>query len=322
MKSQHIIKLILVLIVIVINGCAIQPEPIKIVESDTKLFGKLKTWEIEKISERVYAYRYTFYRNFFLIGDEGVIVTDPLTVDAASILNKEIKKITNKPIKYLAYSHSHWDHVSGGQIFKDQGAEVVAQRKCKENWINNPNSNVVEPDTVFEKEYTISVGGASLEMYYFGPSHDNCRVVFLIQPDRIMFIADDANPPNALNMIYGAGLADTYVFNLVPYFLKAERLAKQKRVKSIIGSHMSFKDRPMNLVSGTIGSIKSLKEQRLFYQYTIDAVQKALDEKINPEEIPDYLIKKGVLKDTIIGFDEAKMKVLYRRMTNYLLTGE
>ena len=93
MKSQHIIKLILVLIVIVINGCAIQPEPIKIAESDIKLFGKLKTWEIEKISERVYAYRYTFYRNFFLIGDEGVIVTDPLTVDAASILNKEIKKI-------------------------------------------------------------------------------------------------------------------------------------------------------------------------------------------------------------------------------------
>ena len=77
-------------------------------------------------------------------------------------------------------------------------------------------------------------------MHYFGPSHDNCRVVFLIQPDRIMFIADDANPPNGLNMIYGAGLADTYVFNLVPYFLKAERLAKQKRVKSIIGSHMSF----------------------------------------------------------------------------------
>ena len=322
MKYQHIKKLLLVLIVIVMNGCATQPEPIKLAESDTKLFGKLKTWEIEKISERVYAYRYTFYRNFFLIGDEGVIVTDPLTVDAASILNKEIKKITDKPIKYLAYSHSHWDHVSGGQIFKDQGAEVVAQRKCKENWINNPNSNVVEPDTVFEKEYSISVGGASLEMHYFGPSHDNCRVVFLIQPDRIMFIADDANPPNALNMIYGAGLADTYVFNLVPYFLKAERLAKQKRVKSIIGSHMSFKDRPMNLVSGTIGSIKSLKEQRLFYQYTIDAVQKALDKKINPEEIPDYLIKKGVLKDTIIGFDEAKMKVLYRRMTNYLLTGE
>ena len=181
---------------------------------------------------------------------------------------------------------------------------------------------MVEPDTTFEKEYTISVGGASLEMYYFGPSHDNCRVVFLIQPDRIMFIADDANPPNGLNMIYGAGLADTYIFNLVPYFLKAERLAKEKRVKSIIGSHMSFEDRPMNLVSGTIGSIKSLKEQRLFYQYTIDAVQKALDESIHPKEIPDYLIKKGVLKDTIVGFDEAKMQVLYRRMTNYLLTGE
>ena len=30
-------------------------------------------------------------------------------------------------------------------------------------------------------DFKIDVGNASLEMYFYGPSHDNCRVVFLTQ---------------------------------------------------------------------------------------------------------------------------------------------
>ena len=301
---------------------AMQPAPETIAESEKTLFGKLKLWEIEKISPHLYTYRYTFYRNFFLIGEDGIILTDPLTVEAAKILDTELRKISDKPIKYVAYSHSHWDHISGGQIFKDQGAEFVAHQKCEENWLNNPNPNVVKPDIVFDKTYTISVGTPSLEMHYWGPSHDNCRVGFLIRPDRIMFIADDANPPNGWNMLYGAGLADTYIFNLVPFFLQAEKLAAREGVKSVIGSHMSFDKNPMNLVSGTIGSARIIKEQRLFYQNVIEAVEKAMANGIPNKNIPDYLIEEKVLVDKIIGYDEAKMKVLYKRITNFLITGE
>jgi len=301
---------------------AVQPAPETIAESEKTLFGKLKLWEIEKISPHLYAYRYTFYRNFFLIGEDGIILTDPLTVEAAKILDTELRKISDKPIKYVAYSHSHWDHISGGQIFKDQGAEFVAHQKCQENWLNNPNPHVVKPDIVFDKTYTISVGTPSLEMHYWGPSHDNCRVGFLINPDKIMFIADDANPPSGWNMLYGAGLADTYIFNLVPFFLQAEKLAEREGVESVIGSHMSFDKNPMNLVSGTIGSARVIKEQRLFYQSVIEAVEKAMASGLPNENIPDYLIEQKVLTDKIIGYDVAKMKVLYTRITNFLITGE
>ena len=301
---------------------AVQPAPETIAESEKTLFGKFKLWEIVKISPHLYAYRYTFYRNFFLIGEDGIILTDPLPIEAAKILAIELRKISDKPIKYVAYSHSHWDHISGGQIFKDQGAKFVAHRKCQENWLNNPNSNVVKPDIVFDKTYTISVGTPSLEMHYWGPSHDNCRVGFLIRPDRIMFIADDANPPNGWNMLYGAGLADTYIFNLVTFFLQAENVAEREGVESVIGSHMSFDKNPMNLVSGTIGSAQVITEQRLFYQSVIESVEKAMANGIANKNIPDYLIEQKVLADKIIGYDEAKMKVLYKRITNFLITGE
>jgi len=35
----------------------------------------------------------------------------------------EIKKVTDKPIKYLIYSHHHFDHIAGGKPFKDLGAK-------------------------------------------------------------------------------------------------------------------------------------------------------------------------------------------------------
>ena len=222
----------------------------------------------------------------------------------------------------MAYSHSHWDHVSGGQVFKDQGASFVAHEQCLQNWLENPSKNVVKPDQVFANEYRIDVGDSALEMYYFGPSHDNCRVVFLTQPDRYIFIADDANPPNGMNMIYGAGLADTYIFNLVSFFKEAESLARKKRARGVIGSHMSFEKEPMNLVAGTVGSTRVIKQQRKFYELVIKEVQRAMDQGVSPDLIPEHLIKKGVLRDKIIGFDEQKMKVLYRRITNYLVTGE
>ena len=147
-------------------------------------------------------------------------------------------------------------------------------------------------------------------------------MVFLTQPDRYIFIADDANPPNGMNMIYGAGLADTYIFNLVSFFKEAESLARKKRARGVIGSHMSFENEPMNLVTGTVGSVKVIKEQRKFYELVIKEVKRAIDQGIAPDLIPEYLIEKGALREQIIGFDEDKMRVLYRRMTNYLLTGE
>ena len=317
------IKKILVLVFISLQvACSANHDLIQVAESDRPLFGKIKFWEIEKLSDQLYAFRYTFYRNIILIGNDGIIVTDPLTPEAAVILNDELKKISDKPIKYVAYSHSHWDHVSGGQVFKAQGASFVAHEQCLQNWLENPSKNVVKPDQVFANEYKIDVGDSALEMYYFGPSHDNCRVVFLTQPDRYIFIADDANPPNGMNMIYGAGLADTYIFNLVSFFKEAESLARKKRARGVIGSHMSFEKEPMNLVAGTVGSTRVIKQQRKFYELVIKEVQRAVDQGVSPDLIPEHLIKKGVLRDKIIGFDEQKMKVLYRRITNYLVTGE
>ena len=83
--------------------------------------------------ENVYIFRYVRHQSMFVVTPEGVIATDPIGLrrPAAKAYIEEIQKITNAPIKYVIYSHSHFDHIAGGQPFKDLGAIFVAHKNAK-----------------------------------------------------------------------------------------------------------------------------------------------------------------------------------------------
>jgi len=50
----------------------------------------------------------------FIVGDDGVIVYDTsLNTDAGEHIAQEIRKVTDKPIKAIFYSHHHTDHYNG-----------------------------------------------------------------------------------------------------------------------------------------------------------------------------------------------------------------
>ena len=79
--------------------------------------------ETAKITDGVYAFNLGAgelpYTSMFVVTGYGVMVIDPINSDSATALLQEIRKITDEPIKYVFYSHDHWDHTSGGQVFKN-----------------------------------------------------------------------------------------------------------------------------------------------------------------------------------------------------------
>ncbi len=84
------------------------------------------------------------YYTLFVVSNDGVFVADPVNPDLAKAMLREIRGITAKPIRYLVYSHNHWDHISGGQVFKDAGAVVISHVEAKDAIRANP--NVITPD--------------------------------------------------------------------------------------------------------------------------------------------------------------------------------
>ncbi|MDG2321839.1 MAG: MBL fold metallo-hydrolase [Rhodospirillaceae bacterium] len=157
------------------------------------IFG-LRGYKTIEVEPGLYTFRYGGFRNIFVVTDDGVIATDPINPTAAAVMREEIAKITNQPVKYLVYSHWHWDHVLGGQIFKDDGATFVSHEKCVDHFTFNPHADLVMPDETFSSNHEIKLGGTTLELLYFGPNHSDCNVVMRVKGSKVLFVNDLVTP--------------------------------------------------------------------------------------------------------------------------------
>ena len=153
-------------------------------------FGPPGPHQTTKISDNLYLFSQGGARNIFIVTDEGVIVTDPMNAAAAKTLRTEISKITDAPVKYVVYSHEHWDHILGGSIFKQEGAKFISHFNCLEHFYREPHQDLVFPDITFERNYTVTLGGRRLELLYFGRNHGQCMVAMFIPEERMLFIVD------------------------------------------------------------------------------------------------------------------------------------
>src|SRR6202008_3349877 len=122
-------------------------------------------------TDNVYIFRYGGHHSMFVVTSAGVIPPDPIGYgrpQAVVTYVDEIKKVTSQPIKYLIYSHHHFDHIAGGKAFKDAGATILAHKRAKERLlqIKAPHTNL--PDETFDGKKTINLGGTTLELSYLG----------------------------------------------------------------------------------------------------------------------------------------------------------
>jgi glyoxylase-like metal-dependent hydrolase (beta-lactamase superfamily II) len=285
--------------------------------------------ETEDLGDGLYAYRYGPYRNIFIVTDDGVIATDPLDVKAVGPLREAIAGVTDKPVKYVAYSHSHWDHASGGQLLKDEGADFVAQRECLRNMAETRHPDVVLPDIVFDDSYSIRLGDHSLDMYYFGPSHDDCMTVMIAKPANILFVVDITSAPTGWEMEYNPTMAEGYLYNMVPYMRAVEELAEREGVKTIVSGHLAlgFDEQGKMFAQPSTGPIDAVREKREFWEILFAAVAEQMAEGVSADDLPDVLLNSEQFKEDFLdrmhrrNWEEDEMWILLRRVATYTVTG-
>jgi len=160
-------------------------------------------------TDNVYIFRYGGHQSMFVVTKAGVIATDPIGErrPAAKAYIEEIQKITKAPIKYVIYSHGHYDHIAGGQPFKDLGATFVAHRNAKKRIAELKPADVVLPDQVVDTDKTIKLGDTVLELHYVGRNHSDSTLVMRLPKEKIIYTVDWI----PLQAVQFRGLADTYV---------------------------------------------------------------------------------------------------------------
>jgi glyoxylase-like metal-dependent hydrolase (beta-lactamase superfamily II) len=89
--------------------------------------------EIIKVTDDVYRARNGLWYSLFIVTSDGIIIVDPISTDFAKWLRMQLdERFPGVPVKYVVYSHSHWDHVEGGAAFADT-ARFVGQEGILRN---------------------------------------------------------------------------------------------------------------------------------------------------------------------------------------------
>jgi len=108
-------------------------------ECHAKDYGKVTS---HKVAEGVYLFTTTPYADVGLSGnsvaiisDDGVLVFDSdATPETAATVLAEIRKLTDKPVRYLVNSHWHWDHWGGNQTYQAAFPllQIITHEKTRE----------------------------------------------------------------------------------------------------------------------------------------------------------------------------------------------
>jgi glyoxylase-like metal-dependent hydrolase (beta-lactamase superfamily II) len=144
-------------------------------------------------TDNVYIFRNGGHQSMFIVTKDGVIATDPIAYGrptGGQTYVDEIKKVTDKPIKYLIYSHHHYDHIAGGKAFKDAGARIIAHKNVVTHLKPLGDPNTVLPDESFDGKKVITLGGTTLELLYLGANHSDSNIVMRLPKEKIIFVVD------------------------------------------------------------------------------------------------------------------------------------
>jgi len=154
-----------------------------------------------------FQYHHQESNNAWLVTEEGVLVIDTRQHPRrAEELLAAIRKTTDKPVKWVINTHAHGDHYFGNSVFKREGATFVAHRdtagmmkshlglemKRRQGYFrvrqyDPAEVKLVLPDLTFDSTLTLTLGGRTIELLYFGPGQNPGDTLVYFPKERVIF---------------------------------------------------------------------------------------------------------------------------------------
>jgi glyoxylase-like metal-dependent hydrolase (beta-lactamase superfamily II) len=157
--------------------------------------GVASVAELTRLAEDVFVFRSMGHQAIFIVTDEGVIATDPISQTnprAPQLYRAAVAAVTEQPVKYVVYSHDHRDHNEGGSVFAGE-AQFVAQRRAADKIAARPDSQSGRspvPTVLFDESQALELGGKRVELLFLGRNHSDNSIVLHYPARRLLFGVD------------------------------------------------------------------------------------------------------------------------------------
>ena len=116
------------------------------------------------------------------VGDDGVFAIDDQFAPLTPRILEEIKKLSEKPVRFVINTHWHGDHTGGNENFGEAGAIIVAhanvRKRMSEKQFMEAFNRTVEPSpkgalpvVSFEQSITFHWNDETIEVVHVQPAH-------------------------------------------------------------------------------------------------------------------------------------------------------
>jgi glyoxylase-like metal-dependent hydrolase (beta-lactamase superfamily II) len=125
---------------------------------------------------------------------EGLILVDTKNPGEEQYtgLAAQIKMISPLPVRYVLNTQHHPDHVGNNKRFVDTGAEVIGLEALAKFMASDTRTAAIEgrPTRTFAKDNVVRLGGAEVQMHFFGRAHTGDDTVVYFPDARIVMVSD------------------------------------------------------------------------------------------------------------------------------------
>ena len=254
------------------------------VSQETTLPDKPREIVLRQVAPDLYfLFDYASSNASFLVTEEGVLVVDTRqhARDGEDLLAR-IRKVTDKPVKWVVNTHFHADHYLGNPALKAAGATIVAHRdtaalmeKMHKKELSRrgkffasrgydpKDTRLVMPDVTFDQSMTIRLGGREIQLLYLGAGQ-NPGDAFVVFPH-----ARTVHTPGAFAR---RSWANTVFTPSVEEWIGVLRKVGAMDVDTILPGH------------GDVASRKDLQEFERFLAGQYSAVKAAVEKGMTAEE--------------------------------------
>jgi glyoxylase-like metal-dependent hydrolase (beta-lactamase superfamily II) len=128
------------------------------------------------------------------VTNDGLIVVDgKLPSDENyNALMDQIKMISTQPIKYLIVTHHHADHTGNNNKFLAAGVQIVANENLNKYLASYQQTPKPADATItYAKEYTVRLGGVTVEAHHFGNAHTGGDTVVYFPDLKLVAVSDE-----------------------------------------------------------------------------------------------------------------------------------
>ena len=142
----------------------------------------------------------------WIVFEDFVLVIEASFPNQAEELIKEIRKTTDKPIKYVFDTHWHGDHADGNPVFIRDGASAIASENARDQFVNKGIASFDKqkqekpeeygklkygiPSLYFPKKMVIEDSTQRVELIHIGHGHTPGDAVAWLPKHRILFTGD------------------------------------------------------------------------------------------------------------------------------------